>query len=284
MSISFATNLRSLKTAIDLKETSSKLGTVYERLTSGIRINKASDDPAGISLAQQLNTQSRLMSVAIRNANDGLAYTSLADSGLGEIAYILGRMSELALQSSNATYTNIQRSAMQTEFGALGSEVGRISSTSSFNGIPTLSGTSNVVVQVGTGSDESSRFTIHSAMGTLSFLGLGNSYALTYSISGTTEDYAISASQKAFSAIANALDDVTRQRGIVGAAASRLSSALSYLAVARENTQAAESNLRDSDVAADTAELVRLQVLQQAQISLIAQANQEPTLALKLLT
>jgi flagellin len=121
-------------------------------------------------------------------------------------------------------------------------------------------------------------------MGTLSFLGLGNSYALTYSISGTTEDYAISASRKAFSAISSAIDDVTRQRGIVGASASRLSSALSYLAVARENTQAAESNLRDSDVAADTAELVRLQVLQQAQISLIAQANQEPTLALKLLT
>lgn len=283
MSISLSRNLISLGIASSLRTTTQQVGSVYERLASGSRINKAANNPADAALAQQLNVQSRLMTVAIRNANDGLSYANMADAGLSEIYSILGRMSELSLQSANSTYSSSQRSALQSEFTALGSEVERIAAVTQFNGINALSASSDIMVQVGITSDGTSRIALQSALATLSFLGLGSNYALTYSLSGATTSYAVSASRFAYSAINLALGDILQQRGIIAAAANRLSSAVDYLSVARENTIAAEARVKDSDIASDAAELVRLQVLQQSQLSLLAQSNKIPTLVLKLL-
>ena len=283
MAISFGVNLNSLNTASNLRKTSSLLSSVFERLSSGSRINKASDDPAGLALAQQLNLESRLMGVALQNANNGLSYVNNATSGLTEINEILSRMSELSQQSANSLVSTAQRSALQSEFTALGSEIERIAASTGFNGFPGLSASSDLTMQVGISADESSRILIQSAVATLQTLGLGSNYALTYSLSGSTDEYAMSASRLAFSAIASAIDEVTRQRGVIDAAAGRLSSAINQLSVGRENLQTAEQRIRDTDIASDSAELTRLQVLQQAQIALVAQANQEPIMALRLL-
>ena len=283
MAISFGVNLNSLNTASNLRKTSSLLSSLFERLSSGSRINKASDDPAGLALAQQLNLESRLMGVALQNANNGLSYVNNATSGLTEINDILSRMSELSQQSANSLVSTAQRSALQSEFTALGSEIERIAASTEFNGFPGLSASSNLTMQVGISADESSRILVQSAVATLQTLGLGSNYALTYSLSGSTDEYAMSASRLAFSAIASAIDEVTRQRGVIDAAAGRLSSAINQLSVGRENLQTAEQRIRDTDIASDSAELTRLQVLQQAQIALVAQANQEPIMALRLL-
>jgi len=257
-----------------MRRTTASLGATVERLSTGSRINRASDDPAGMAIADKLRLDSRLMNVALRNTNDAVSVVTVTDDALAEVANILGRMSELAIHGASSSYTTAQRSAMQLEFAALGSEIDRISSGVSFNGIPLLSASSDLVAQVGITNDLFSRITLRSALATLSFLGLGSGAALTYSLTGTTTTYAVSASGTAYSALQNALDDVTEQRGVVGAVAARLSSALTNLSNTRDTVINAEALIRDVDVARETAELVRLQTLQSIQVSLFGQANQ----------
>ena len=193
-------------------------------------------------------------------------------------------MAELANQGANTTFTAAQRSALSYEFFALGSEVERITAANTFNTLSTLSSGSNLTLQVGiTGGAESS-IQVTSVVTTLAALGIGtNTGALTYSISGTTSDAAVTSSRLAYSALLSAQDSLIVKRGSLQAITSRLSMAVDYLMVARENYTAAESNLRDADTAKDVAEFTRLQVLQQAQAALLAQANQQPSLVLKLL-
>jgi flagellin len=283
MSVSFSSNVQALKLSNKLDQTASQLSSVYERLSTGSRINKASDDPAGLALAEKLNADSRMMTVALRNANDAMSLTTMANSALAEISNILRRMSELALQGQSTSYSTTARSTLQSEFVALGSEVDRISATTNFNSIQLLSNSSTQVAQVGIASDSFSRIDLPSVLATLAFLGLGSGSTLTYSLTGTTANFGVSASRTAYSAIQTAMSTVDLQRGTVGATSSRLSAAISYLTVARENVLAAEADVRDADVAADATELVRLQVLQQAQTSLLAQANQIPAQALALI-
>ena len=135
MTLSVASNVASLKAQRQLTLTGNALSRTFEKLSSGLRINRASDDPAGLALADSLRNDSKLAAVAVRNANDGISITSIADSALGEIGNILNRMAELAEQSANGVYTNSQRSALSSEFLSLGSEIQRISSTTSFNDI-----------------------------------------------------------------------------------------------------------------------------------------------------
>lgn len=283
MSISYASNVASLRLSTKLKQTASKLSTSYERLSSGQRINKANDDPAGLALADKLNNESRLMTVAIRNANDALSLTNIADAALGEIGTILQRMSELATQAASSGFTAAQRSVLQTEFVALGSEVDRISTAVTFNSIQLLSNSSNQVAQVGITADAFSQIAMPSALGTLANMGLGQGSRLTYSLTGTTVNFGVSAARNAMTALANAIDNITRQRGVVGATQSRLSAAVNTLTVARENTIAAESQIRETDVATEASQLLRLQVLQQAQTALLAQSNQQPARILAVL-
>jgi flagellin len=283
MSISVGSNILSLKAQASLAKTQHEQSKVYERLSSGLRINRAADDSGGLILAEKLKSQSRLLSVALRNANDGLSYVAVADAGLANAAQLLVRMGELANQSANSTYTTSQRSALASEFVALGSEIDRVAQANTFNGFGTISNSSNITIQVGFESDASSRITLASALGTLAALGLSNGTALTYSISGTNADQAVTASRLAITAINSAVENVIQQRGIIGANASRLQFAIENLSVVRDNFVAAEAVIRDADIAADAAEMLRLQILAQAQTAVLAQANQQPALALKLL-
>jgi flagellin len=283
MSISYSTNLAALRLGGKLRETASQMGSVFERLSSGSRINKASDDPGGLALADRLKNDSRMMTMALRNANDALSLTTVVDSALGEISNILSRMSELTIQGSSSAYTTTQRSAMQLEFAALGSEIDRVAGATVFNSINLLSNSSDLTAQIGITSDANSRLTLPSTIATLTALGIGSGTTLTYSLTGTTASFGASASRSAYSAIQNAINSLIVQRGGLGATASRLSTAITSLSSLRDGIMEAEAEIRDADVASDATALATLQVLQQSQTALIAQANQMPSLVLRLL-
>ncbi|MBN8549501.1 MAG: flagellin FliC [Deltaproteobacteria bacterium] len=284
MPLSLVSNVASIKAQGQLNRTTQALGKTFERLSSGLRINSASDDPAGLMMADSLRADAKLASVAVRNANDGISMAAIADAALQNIGEILQRMSELATQSSNGTFTNVQRSALSSEFIALGSEIDRIAKTTTFNNINLLSTSSNVAIQVGLRGSANDLITIGSVVGTLQALGIGNaSGALTFSISDSTANLAAAAAASASSMLTNAINTVGSLRGTLGAAESRLSTAVNYLTVARENFVAAESRIRDVDVAQEVAQMVRLQILQQSGAAIVAQANQQPSVVLSLL-
>lgn len=283
--ISIASNRASLAAQGQLQRTTTGIGKTFERLSSGLRISSGGDDPAGIVIAESLRTDVGIATAAIRNTSDGISITSIVDSALGEIGSILGRMSELAEQSANGTYSNTQRSALSTEFLALGSEVERISRTTEFNSMTLLSNSSSVTLQVGLDGNRDSQIIMPGVLGTLSSLGLASTGAskLTYSLITVSEAGSQDASQNALDAITTAISTLTMNRGKVGATESRLSFALNYLTSARETFSQAASRIRDADVAQEVAEMTRLQILQEAGTAVLAQANQQPQIALALL-
>ena len=285
MAINIRTNIPSLIAQRNLDQSTGRLNTSYERLSSGLRINRARDDAAGLSIAESLRADASVATVGIRNANDGISIISIADQAIGQIGNTLTRLAELAEQSANGVFANVQRSALQNEFIALQSEIERIAFTTKFNGLTLLSGGSEVIFQVGFDGSSLSQVTYSGVQVTLAALGLAgsSSSAPTYSIIGATEAEAQSAARLALDAINRAITSVTRNRGQLGAAESRLEVTISNLQVARENFKAAESRIRDVDVASEAAELTRLNILQQAGASILAQANQQPQLALQLL-
>lgn len=284
MPIVLGSNLFASRVQLAMDHTGNKLRSVYHSLSTGTDVSLYGEMGGRLTLADRLRTQTKVATVALRNANEGLSYLATADGGLAEIQNILTRMAELANQGANTTFTSAQRSALQLEFSALGSEIDRISAANTFNGQNTISSGSNITLQVGvTGGSESS-IQIQSVVATVLALGLGAaSGALSYSISGTTSDGAVTASRLAYSALLNAQDSLALKRGTLDAVTSRLSMAVDFITIARENYTAAESNIRDADTARDVAEFTRLQVLQQTQAALLAQANQLPALVLKLL-
>jgi flagellin len=285
MTINLRTNVPSLTAQRNLETSSNRLNTAYERLSSGLRINRARDDAAGLSIAEALKSDTRVASVAIRNANDGISIIAIADQAIGQIGNVLGRLAELAEQSANGVYGNVQRSALSNEFAALTSEIERIAFTTEFNGLRLLSGNGQVVFQVGFKGNSLSQVSYDGVEVTLAALGLAGtaSSVVTYSIIGTTDAESQSASRLTLDAINRAITSVNRNRGALGAAESRLEVTISNLQVARENFKAAESRIRDVDVADEAAELTRINILQQAGASILAQANQQPQLALSLL-
>jgi len=285
MAINIRTNVPSLLAQRNLDQSSAALQTSYERLSSGLRINRARDDAAGLAIAEQLKSDSRVAQVAIRNANDGISVVSIADQAIAQIGNVLSRLNELAEQSANGVYGNSQRSALQNEFNALTSEIERIAFTTTFNGLRLLSGGGQVVFQVGFAGDSLSQVTYSGVEATLAALGLATAGTSnpTYSIIGATDLDAQSAARKALDAINAAITSVNRNRGQLGAAESRLEVTISNLQVARENFKAAESRIRDVDVASEAAELTRVNILQQAGAAVLAQANNQPQLALQLL-
>lgn len=285
MSLNIRTNVPSLNAQRNVSATTDRLQTAYQRLSSGLRINNASDDAAGLAIAEQLKIDARVASVAIRNANDGISVVTITDGAIAEITNILSRLGELSEQSANGVYGNGQRSALQLEFSALMSEVDRIAITTEFNGLKLLSGGAQVVFQVGFNGTSVSQISYQGVQATLESMGLApiGSSRHTYSIIASTEVDSQSAARLALDAINAAITSVTRNRGTLGAAESRLETTISNLQVARENFQAAESRIRDVDVAEEAAELTRLSILQQAGTAVLAQANQQPQLALQLL-
>lgn len=285
MSINIRTNVPSLLAQRNLEQSTTLLTTSYQRLSSGLRINRAADDAAGLAIAEQLKSDARVASVAIRNANDGISIISIADQAIGQIGNVLSRLNELAEQSANGVYANSQRSALQNEFSALTSEIERIAFTTTFNGLRLLSGGGTVTFQVGFAGDSLSQVTYSGVQATLASLGLASagSSAVNYSILGTTDIESQSAARQALDAINAAITSVNRNRGSLGAAESRLEVTIGNLQVARENFKAAESRIRDVDVASEAADLTRVNILQQAGAAVLAQANNQPQLALQLL-
>ena len=285
MAITIGTNLASLGAQRRLSIATEALSATYERLSSGQRINKASDDSAGLAIADSLRADQRVATVAIRNANDGISTIAIADGAMAQIGNVLTRLAELSAQSANGVFSTVQRSALQNEFAALGSEVERIAVTTKFNGVALLSGGGTITLQVGFNSESVSQVSINNIQGTLASLGLASSTAsaMTYSISGVTIEAGQSASRHALDAVNAAISSLAQTRGVLGAAESRLRVAINNLSVARENFASAESRIRDVDVASEAAELTRLGILQQAGAAVLAQANQQPSLAINLL-
>ena len=285
MAITLGSNIASLQAQRRLSISSAKLGQTFERLSSGQRINRASDDSAGLAIADTLRADQRVATVAIRNANDGISTIAIADSALGEIANVLARLAELSEQSANGVFSTTQRSALSNEFVALSSEIERIAVTTEFNGVKLLSGGTQLTLQVGFNSGSTSQISFSGVQGTLAALGLAgaNSSALTFSLNAATNLGAQEASRSALDAVRAAIGSLASTRGTLGATESRLVVTINNLSVARENFAAAESRIRDVDVASEAAELTRIGILQQAGAAVLAQANQQPGLALSLL-
>ena len=285
MAITLGSNIASLQAQRRLATATDSLGKTFERLSSGQRINRASDDAAGLAIADSLRASQRVATVAIRNANDGISTIAIADSALGEIGNVLSRLAELAEQSANGVFSTTQRSALSNEFVALSSEVERIATTTQFNGVALLSGGSTLTLQVGFNSGSTSQISFTGVQGTLQALGLATAgtSVLSFSLNGATIAEGQSASRAALDAVNNAITSLASTRGTLGATESRLQVAINSLTVARENFASAESRIRDVDVASEAAELTRLNILQQAGAAVLAQANQQPSLALSLL-
>ena len=287
MAINIRTNLPALSAQRNLDASSNKLSTSYQRLSSGLRINRASDDAAGLAIAENLKAGSSTATVAMRNANDGISVITIADQAVNQISNVLNRMAELATQSSNGVVDNVQRSALQNEFTALASEIERIAVTTKFNGLALLDGQKDISFQIGFDGSSTSQLTYGSVDVRLAGMGLAQvgSSSATFSIIGAAGNEIESqvAARSALDAIQVALTSVNQKRGGLGALENRLEVTINNLQVARENFKAAESRIRDVDVATEAAELTRLNILQQAGAAVLAQANQAPQLALQLL-
>jgi flagellin len=289
MSITLGTNVVSLQVQRRLSAAADQLSATFEKLSSGQRINRASDDAAGLAIADSLRADQRVGMVAVRNANDGISTVAIADSALAEIGNVLTRLAELSEQSANGVFSANQRSALANEFVQLGSEIERIATVTKFNGVVLLSGTAATVLQVGFNSSSVSQISFTGVQGTLQALGLASagssvmSYSIVDSAQAPQTTNAQSAARLALDAITAAIGSLANSRGTLGAVQSRLQVAINSLTVTRENLAVAESRIRDVDVAAEAAELTRLSILQQASAAVLAQANQQPALALAML-
>jgi len=284
MGISIGSNSTALQAQRRLDATGGKLSESFNKLSSGQRVTSGSDDAAGLAIAESLRAQCRIAGQAIRNTNDGISTIAIADGALGEVGNILARLAELASQSANGTLSSTQRSVVSNEFVALSSEIERIAAVTEFNGIKLLSGQSQITIQVGTGSTSGSQVAYTNQLATLQGIGLGNgSGALTYSIQAGSDVASASAARLALDAVYSAIYSIGASRGTLGGVESRLATAVAKLGVERENLSASESRIRDVDVAEEAANLTRLNILQQAGTSVLAQANQLPSLALQIL-
>jgi flagellin len=283
--ITVGSNVFAIKAQRYLLKATDEVESSIERLASGQRINKAADDPAGLAIAEALLSDRRLMTVAILNTNQGLSMIQVADDALATIGNVLNRMRELAAQSSTGTYLNTQRSAMEAEFVALGSEIERIAVTARFNNINLLSGLQTTVLQVGITGQSWSQLFVRFGGGTLQDIRLASANAsqLNYTLLGATREEAQANSRTAHEAVRLAIELLGSKRGELGGNQNRLEFALQSLESSRANFTAAESRIRDLDTAAEIAQLVQAQVRQQAAAAILSQANLQPRLVLDLL-
>jgi flagellin len=269
------TNVSSMQAQKNLLGNQEKLQKSFNRLSSGFRINTAADDAAGLAISESMKSQIRSYNVAERNAADGISMAQTAEGALGEVHEILGRMREIGVQASNGSLTEDDRSFLQTEFSSLQSEIGRIQESAKFNGRALVAtDTTSVTFQVGLGNTASDQISVD--FGGLSLSSITGSGA---SVSGSTASSALASLQT----IDDAIKSVSTSRSNFGAAMNRLDVASSNIQTMRLNLSAANSRIRDVDVAAETSNMSRNQVLTQAGISVLAQANQLPQLAFGLL-
>jgi flagellin len=280
------TNLVSLNAQRNLTTSQSSLATSMQRLSSGLRVNSAKDDAAGLAIAERMHTQVRGMNVAMRNANDGISMAQVGEGALGKVSDIFQRMRELAVQSANGTNTQADRISLNEEFVQLAQEATRTLGGTQFNGQNILATTNNSTFQIGANnSTDIDQLTVGSfdwATNT-DITGTLGSAVITGTDVPAVQVTDIPTSQAAISAIDAAIDAVNSQRAEFGAVQNRFENVVSTLMVASENQSAARSRIMDADYAAETASLSRAQILQQAGNAMVAQANQLPQQVLSLL-
>lgn len=306
------TNMPSLNAQRNLTTSQGSLATSMQRLSSGLRVNSAKDDAAGLAIAERMSTQIRGMNVAIRNANDGISFSQTAEGALSKIGDNLQRMRELAVQSRNATNSEGDRANLQKEFGQLQDEIDRTIKNAKFNGGSLFSSAdATLTFQVGAGTDDSDKITVSSAaigggtastatvitgtftngvtdaelkdlMATVITKNSTNSTAAGIAIGGTTGVVATDI-DNAIKIIDEALNQVNDKRAQFGAVQNRFDAVVAQLQVSVENESAARGRIMDADFAAETANMSRAQILQQAGTAMLTQANQLPQSVLKLL-
>jgi len=275
MALVLQTNVASLEAQKNLASTQHALQTNFQRLSSGYRINSAADDASGLAISESLRSQVGSFSVAERNANNAVSMAQTAEGSLGQISGILGRMRELAVQGANGDLGTTDRGYLQTEFSALSSEIDRIAGSSKYNGKDLLAGASTAVdFQVGINNSASDKITV-----SFGGVSLANLKLDTTSVDGADSTNSLAA----IDAVDAAQTTLSTLRASYGAAMNRLQTTVSNIQTFRSNLSSANSRIRDADVAEEAAQMSRNQVLQQAGAAVLAQANQSPQVALKLL-
>ncbi|MCV9919371.1 flagellin domain-containing protein [Pseudomonas sp. BT-42-2] len=279
MALTVNTNTTSLGVQKNLNRASDALSTSMTRLSSGLKINSAKDDAAGLQIATRMTSQIRGQTMAIKNANDGISIAQTAEGAMQEQTNILQRMRELAVQSRNDSNSEKDREALNKEFTQMSEELSRIANSTQLNGKNLLNSGITMTFQVGSDSGGNNQISITLADMTAATLGVDSG---AIAISGADADINANFSS-ALSAIDNALQTINSTRADLGAAQNRLTSTINNLQNINENAEAARGRVQDTDFAAETAQLTKQQTLQQASTSVLAQANQLPSAVLKLL-
>ncbi|MFT3817742.1 MAG: flagellin [Rubrivivax sp.] len=280
MSATINTNIASMNAQRNTSASQLSLTTSMQRLSSGLRVNSAKDDAAGLAISERMNAQVRGMNVAIRNANDGISMAQTAEGALSKVGDALQRMRELAVQARNGTNSDSDKNSLNKEFGELQKEINRVLGGTAFNGKKILGAQgTNISFQVGanTGADDTITVKFENMVSNADMSAITVS---TASI-GSTAD--MSAIASVIDNIDTALDTINDKRATFGATQSRFEAVIANLQVSVENQSAARSRIVDADFAVETANLSRAQILQQAGNAMIAQANQQPQQVLRLL-
>ncbi|MEG3638378.1 flagellin N-terminal helical domain-containing protein [Magnetococcus sp. PR-3] len=270
MSMYINTNTASINAQRKLQDSTNALGKTYERLSSGLRINSAADDAAGLSVSTRMTSQIRGLGQAMRNANDGISLVQVTEGALAETESALQRMRELAVQAVNGTYTSTDRADLHDEVAQLVSEIDRIADTTEFNSTTVMD--SNKTFEIHVGMDQDQTISVTTTDANAALLG----------VNATT----VSTMAQASAAIAEidaAIASVSDMRSTLGAQQNRLEAAITNLANVSERTEAARSRIMDADIASETANLTKQSILQQAGTAILAQANQQPQMMLSLL-
>lgn len=263
MGMSVRTNIAAMMASGQLGRTQKNLGSSLQRISSGLRINKAADDAAGLGVATSLETAVISTQQSMRNTNDGISIIQTAESATQEVTDMLQRMRELAVQSASETLADEERSYISDEFNQLRSEVARVASVTEFNGVALADGTTTTVnVQVGINNDSASRVAI--SLVNLTSSGLGIDSMSLGSVTGA---------RSALDFIDTALASVNSSRSVLGAVQNRLDSALNNAQNYMEALSSAEAQIRDTDYATETSNLTKLQIMQQAGVASLAQAK-----------
>jgi flagellin len=281
------TNIASLNAQRNLATSQSSLSVSMQRLSSGLRVNSAKDDAAGLAIAERMNAQVKGMNVAVRNANDGISLAQTAEGALGKVGDALQRMRELAVQARNSSNSDADKDSLDKEFGELAKEIQRVLGGTTFNGkniLGTQSGTLSFQVGANTTSDDTIDITTTDMTTAAEITTVAGTYGSVASTRAKIDSTANSTAIKTvIDDIDSALDKVNAERATMGASQSRFDAVISSLQISIENQSAARSRIMDADFAAETSNLSRSQILQQAGNAMVAQANQLPQQVLTLL-
>jgi len=284
MAVRIFNNIPSLTAQRILGVNNNRLALSVERISSGIRINRAADDAAGLAISEGLRSDIRALRQAVRNASDGISLMNVTEGALNEQAGILIRLRELASQAATGTVGSTERATIQLEFTALRSELDRISATTEFNGLKLINGnlasgvaaTSHTLIQIGIDSTANSRIDLNTQ---INLESIASTQLGIHNLSVTASAEALTSLDR----INEAIGSITASRGKVGAVQNRLTRSIANLSVSVENLTAAESSIRDADIAEEVAELTRNQILVQTATAMVGQANLIPQSVLQLL-